>query len=86
MPKLLALGGPRHGRLVFIDAGSRELSFQLMPPDPTDRPIVARYRRSSVDGEEVLVHDDVPGSADLAALLADARASQEASGQWDDDG
>jgi hypothetical protein len=82
MPKLLALGGPRDGRLVFIDADAREVSFRLMPPFPADDPIEVRYRRATVGGEEVLVHADVPEGADLGALLEAARVEQARSGQW----
>jgi hypothetical protein len=86
MPKLLALGGPRDGRLVFIDEGASDVSFQLMPPfGSDDEPLQVRYRRASVGGEEVLVHADVAEGADLPALLAAARAEQARSGQWPDD-
>jgi hypothetical protein len=82
MPKLLALGGPRDGRLVYIDGDAREVSFRLMPPFGADDPVDVRYRRASVGGEDVLVHADVPDGADLGAMLRAARAEQARSGQW----
>ena len=82
MPKLLALGGPRDGRLVYIDPDAREVSFRLMPSFPADEPMEVRYRRASVGAEDVLVHADVPDGADLGGMLEAARAEQARSGQW----
>ena len=82
MPKLLALGGPRAGRLVFIPDGDRELTFELTAPFPGDPPLVARYRRETVGDGDVLVHADVPDDADLAELRRRAQEDYRQSGQW----
>jgi hypothetical protein len=86
MPKLLALGGPRDGRLVYIDDPAQETTFELQAPVPTQDPTVARYRRAQLaDGTEVLVSADVPADADLEAMHQRAEASYRDSGQWEGD-
>jgi hypothetical protein len=86
MPKLLALGGPRDGRLVHIDDPAQETTFELQPPLPTEDPTVARYRRARLaGGTEVLVSADVPDDADLDALHAKAQTAYRDSRQWSDD-
>jgi hypothetical protein len=86
MPKLLALGGPREGRLVHIDDPAQETEFELQPPVPTQDPTVARYHRARLaNGTEVLVSADLPDDADLDALHAKAEAAYRDSRQWSDD-
>jgi hypothetical protein len=86
MPKLLALGGPRDGRLVYIDDPAQETSFELQPPVPTQDPTTARYRRARLaGGTEVLVSADVPADADLDALHAKAQAAYREGDPWADD-
>jgi hypothetical protein len=86
MPKLLALGGPRDGRLVWIEDRKQEITFELQPPVPTQDVTVAHYRRARLgNGEEVLVSADVPASADLDAMHRRAAETYRHSGQWSDD-
>jgi hypothetical protein len=83
MPKLLAIGGPRDGYLVYIADDRQEVTFELAAPNPLDDPLVARYRRAVVaGGTEALVHDDVPAGADLDALYRAAAEKSGQSGQW----
>jgi hypothetical protein len=86
MPKLLALGGPRDGRLVYIADDAREVTFELAAPFPADPPQRVSYRRATTgDGTEVLVHESVPADADLEGLYRTSSAAHRESGQWDGD-